>query len=255
MLFMAIGAYIHNDLVDVKSDFINKKNNVVGTRISTAQTRILYVAITLIPIPIVHWLSNFMGSQLYALFYYVGIALIYLYNGHLQRIAFLGNLVVSLLCSFAVGLIYIAEYEQFMTIKLQSADIYSKLNFIVLGYVAFAFVTTLIREIVKDSEDIKGDQQEGLSTLPIVAGMRWTRRVILLMEILLFIFISWWIWKVPLIPIVKLLGSIFMLVPIVYNLVITYRAVEKKDYSFISQILKIEMIMGLLFLIIVVFFK
>jgi 4-hydroxybenzoate polyprenyltransferase len=50
---------------------------------------------------------------------------------------------------------------------------------ILLDYAIFAFVINLIREIVKDLEDINGDTSQGMKTLAIVLGILKTTKLVL----------------------------------------------------------------------------
>jgi 4-hydroxybenzoate polyprenyltransferase len=49
---------------------------------------------------------------------------------------------------------------------------------ILLDYAIFAFVINLIREIVKDLEDINGDTSQGMKTLLIVLGILKTTKLV-----------------------------------------------------------------------------
>jgi 4-hydroxybenzoate polyprenyltransferase len=51
---------------------------------------------------------------------------------------------------------------------------------ILLDYAIFAFVINLIREIVKDLEDINGDTSQGMKTLAIVLGILKTTKLVFL---------------------------------------------------------------------------
>jgi 4-hydroxybenzoate polyprenyltransferase len=50
--------------------------------------------------------------------------------------------------------------------------------FLLLDYAIFAFVINLIREIVKDLEDINGDTSQGMKTLAIVLGILKTTKLV-----------------------------------------------------------------------------
>jgi 4-hydroxybenzoate polyprenyltransferase len=52
------------------------------------------------------------------------------------------------------------------------------------GFAFFAFLTTLLREIIKDIEDFEGDAAYGRKTLPIVLGIRASKAVVVVLVLL-----------------------------------------------------------------------
>ena len=161
-VLIAAAGYIINDYYDVKIDFVNKPERVVVDKL--LKRRVVMAA---------HSILNFAGigigflvSFKIALINFLSALLLWLYSNHLKRLPFVGNVAVALLTGAA--LLVIAIY-------------YQKNMFLVLVYAIFAFSITLIREIIKDIEDVKGDTVFGCRTLPVIWGIRKTKMIIYLL--------------------------------------------------------------------------
>jgi 4-hydroxybenzoate polyprenyltransferase len=153
--------------------------------------------------------------------------LLWFYSAQFKRQPFIGNLIVSFLT--ALSLLVLAVYYR------QNVDL-------LLIYASFAFVITLVREIIKDMEDVRGDARFGCRTLPIVWGIRRTKAFlyVLIASFIATLFIVAGDLKNPNLNVIFFV----MLVPItglVYRLV---RADTKRDFAFLSQLCKAIMLMG-----------
>jgi 4-hydroxybenzoate polyprenyltransferase len=87
----------------------------------------------------------------------------------------LGNVIIALLLSFSV--VIIGVFDLYPAINGEST-LMASLFSILLDYAIFAFVINLIREIVKDLEDINGDTSQGMKTLAIVLGILKTTKLV-----------------------------------------------------------------------------
>jgi 4-hydroxybenzoate polyprenyltransferase len=114
---------------------------------------------------------------------------------------------------------------------------------LVLIYTLFIFAISLIREIIKDMEDVRGDASHGCKTLPIIWGLRRTK-IVLYLLIGLFVFLLLWaaflFQNQP-------LSWVFMgfLIPIFW---LTYRIIfadTKREFGKLSTLCKIIMLLGM----------
>jgi 4-hydroxybenzoate polyprenyltransferase len=87
----------------------------------------------------------------------------------------LGNVIIALLLSFSVVIVF----DLYPAINAENQLLMASLFSILLDYAIFAFVINLIREIVKDLEDINGDTSQGMKTLAIVLGILKTTKLVL----------------------------------------------------------------------------
>jgi 4-hydroxybenzoate polyprenyltransferase len=222
---IAAAGYIINDYYDIKIDLINKPNRVVIGKNITRRYALFF-----------HTILSFMGVALgFVLSWKLGLInflsafLLWVYSNNLKRQPFIGNFVVAWLTSISIVLVNI---------------LYDVSNSLVIIYALFAFFMTLIREIVKDMEDLKGDNTFGCRTLPIVWGIRKTK---VLLYILLgslassVLFLNAWYSQLPLSYFL-----IFLFIPLGMLLLRLVRADTRKDFYWLSQACKIIMLLGVI---------
>lgn len=245
-VLIAAGGYIINDYADVEIDRINKPERmVIGKFISPKKAINLYSVFTVLGISIALYLA--FEVQLYELVYIHVIVsgLLYFYAFNYKRQLLFGNIIVALLSATTVMLPSI--YEAIAEVKQLSVSyIYFDIVFI---YAGFAFVTTLIREIIKDAEDIEGDQLAECKTLPIVIGATATKIVLLTLLMATFSSIAYFqyqLYTLNLDRLSQIYIILFIQLPILFLIYKLSRAKEKKDYSFASLLIKIIMLFGML---------
>ena len=165
--FIAISNII-NDLFDQKTDKINGRQKIL-------KSKILYVYFLLIFLLFIGIFSVFklnFYSQIITLIFV--LPLIFLYTPIFKGIPILGNVIVSIL---------VANVFIFTEIS-----IYQKIKFSLLPFF-FAFITTLIREIIKDLEDVKGDKENHITTFPVLYGEYKARVICLFLMLFLNIIV------------------------------------------------------------------
>src|SRR5688572_15521391 len=137
-IIIAAAGYIINDYYDVKIDYINKPERVViGRNIPRRYAILFHVLLSGAGI----LLAFFLSWRIVAV-NVVSVFLLWLYSNNLKRLPFIGNLTVAFLTGLSVWMLEIY---------------YRTGNSLVLIYASFAFFMTLVREIIKDMEDLKGD--------------------------------------------------------------------------------------------------
>ena len=130
-------------------------------------------------------------------------------------------------------------------VELRAQSEIMKLGFL---YSGFAFVITLVREAVKDMEDIEGDRRYGCETMPVVWGMRATKiyvavwltvlvGVLIALQVYIIRFQWWW----PVIYTVTLIIS-----PLVYCFYELFRASTREEFHILSRLNKGVMLTGIL---------
>lgn len=171
-VFIAAAGYIINDYYDIKIDLLNKPGRVVVGNILGRRTAL-----------ILHWLLSAMGVILGTVVnVFLGIVnllaafLLWFYSNHLKRVPFIGNFTVAFLTSLSLIVVLI---------------LYPEHHLLVLTYGIFAFFINLIREIIKDMEDLKGDQEFGARTLPVLWGIRKAKYFIYILILIFVILLAW----------------------------------------------------------------
>jgi 4-hydroxybenzoate polyprenyltransferase len=158
-LSSAAGGYVINDYYDVKIDVLNKPGSVVvGKYISRRWAMIFHLLLILTSL----LLSYPLGLRIMATVGFCS-AWLWLYSNSLKRLPFIGNFSVAVLVA--------------VSLYLPSA-LFPPAKDSLLIFCLFAFFISLVREIVKDMEDMKGDTRHGCKTLPIIWGIRRTKAFI-----------------------------------------------------------------------------
>lgn len=223
-VIIAAGGYIINDYYDVKIDLINKPERVViGKEVNRRFALLFHSLLSMSGVALGFLLNWRIGA-----INFLSAFLLWWYSNDLKRQPFVGNFVVALLTGLSVLLINV---------------LYKENHPFVIIYSIFAFAITLVREIVKDMEDLKGDNSFGCRTLPIVLGIRKTKMILYL---LLVVFIT----TVTMIGYFYLSLALYYLlfILVVPSLLLTItlaRADTKKDFYLLSQMCKVIMLLGI----------
>jgi len=224
-VLIAAAGYIINDYYDVKIDYINKPDRVIiGKDITRRYAIMFHVLLSMSGI----LMGLYLSLQLAAI-NILSVFLLWLYSNNLKRLPFIGNLTVALLTGLSIFVVDV---------------LYRTQNSLIVIYAVFAFFMTLVREIIKDIEDLKGDDTFGCRTLPIVWGIRKTKIVIYIILALfsLAVFIlNIWYKALPLWYYV-----LFLFAPLMWFFYRLYRADMKRDFSWLSTVCKVIMLLGIL---------
>jgi len=251
ILCITAGGYIVNDIYDVEADKINKPDKVfIGNTISAKNAWFGYSIITIIGLVLGIYVSIRNGNNTYSFIFVLTSIGLYLYSKQLKKLPLLGNLTVALFISLSIFLIILFEDSgEKAQISKGIHSVFEQINsFIaVLIYSIFSFLTTLIREIVKDIEDIKGDYALKMKTLPIVIGINRTNRVAVFVTAILFAFLIF-IAKEELTkhPYILVYTILFMTLPLAGFLYKLWNAKTTKHYQQLSKLLKLIMLFGIL---------
>ena len=256
-IFIAAAGYIINDYFDINIDRINKPDKMVVEKIINRRWAIL-----------LHWLITTVGLiiSLYVGFktsFIVFIAnvvctlLLWFYSTTFKKKLLSGNIIISLLTAWTVLVLYFATNIVYHSSKGLSPDIYAAMNrifkFAVL-YGGFAFIISLVREVVKDIEDMEGDAKYNCKTMPIVWGIPTSKvfagvwLVVLIGTLSIIQFYAFQLgWLL-----ISFYSFVIVVFPLMWILRKLYVAHNSKQYHQLSQIIKLVMLFGILSLF---FFK
>ena len=193
-VLIAAGGYVINNIFDQHTDTINKPNTVViGKSISETQGYNIYIALTATGVSIGFYLSNVIAKPGFATIFILIAATLYLYATSLKQMMLIGNIMVALLLSFSVVIIGI--FDLFPTIHEGNQQQMANLFSILLDYTIFAFMINLLREIVKDIEDVDGDYNMGMNTLPIAIGKSRATKIVFVLSFIPLLLILHYIYN------------------------------------------------------------
>ncbi|MEJ2505530.1 MAG: geranylgeranylglycerol-phosphate geranylgeranyltransferase [Ignavibacteriaceae bacterium] len=225
-ILTAAAGNIINDIIDKNADKINHPERIIPSgKLSVKQAGIEYFCLVIVACVI----SSFI-NQLSFLIVFLTSVLLFLYTNILKRIPLLGNITIAYLTgmAFIYGGVSVGHPRAALIPAL------------------FAFMINLIRELVKDIQDIDGDKNVGIKTFPIKFGIDSTKYLITFFVILLilttFIPYAFEIYKI----------GFFILVMVVVNPILIYflKLLYKNDFTVnlnkLSNMLKLDMVFGLL---------
>ncbi|MDQ6472952.1 geranylgeranylglycerol-phosphate geranylgeranyltransferase [Flavobacterium sp. LHD-80] len=252
-VLLAAAGYVVNDIFDVATDSINKPNNVIiGKRISEAQAYNIYIGLNITGVAIGFYLSNVIMRPSFATIFILIASLLYFYSTSLKQIMILGNFIVALL--LALSVIIIGVFDLFPAIDAENKAQMASLFSILIDYALFAFMINFIREIVKDIEDVNGDYNQGMNTLPIAIGISRAAKIALGFAIIPFIlsllYINTYFMDNKL-YIATLYGFAFVLAPLLYFIVKIFSAKSQKEFHHLSTVLKLILLFGVLSILVI----
>jgi geranylgeranylglycerol-phosphate geranylgeranyltransferase len=222
---MASGNII-NDIYDINIDRVNKPSRPLPSgKISVKKAYILYFLFVAASV----FISSLLNEKAIAIVL-VSILLLFFYSKYLKRIPLVGNITVA----FLTGLVFIFGG---VVVKNPAAAIVPAV---------FAFLINLIREIVKDMEDVEGDTKAGVITSPVKFGFQKSKYVILFISLMLILctfypFITQ-LYKIEYFVVVMVFANSIL----VYCLKILIEDHSAKNMKKISNLLKLSMVFGLI---------
>ena len=250
---IAAAGYIINNIFDQDTDGENKPNNVIiGKQISESNAYNYYVALNIIGVGIGFYLSNVIQRPSFAAVFILIAATLYFYATSMKQSLLIGNIIIALLLSTSVLLIGVfnllpATYEE-------NRPVMAILFRILIDYAIFAFIINFIREIVKDLEDVNGDYNQGMSTLPIILGVARTSKIVFALSFIPIIAILYYINAYLFangLLMSTIYGLIFILSPLLYFTVKIWSAEKPKDFNHLSVVLKWIMFFGILSILVI----
>ena len=248
LICITAAGYIINDIFDLKSDLINKPEKVfVGTYFSEEKSQRLYKWINFIGIITGIGLALNLNKPSFSLIFIGTSILLYYYSKKLKPKPLIGNLLVSFLISLCILILLILD------INPANKSIDQNIVISIFYMLAtFAFFINLIREIVKDLEDIKGDYKLNMNTLPILLGRGRTKMILLFLALFPIGLLVYIIVKFSaLYNILTFYLLFFSLLPMLFIVLKIKSAKSIKNYKTISNYLKIIMLLGITSLLVI----
>ena len=255
-MLSTISGNIINDIYDIEIDQVNKPNKVfINQLISKKNAWRLYFSLNTIAMFLVFWIYfhvDWFLIWMYPLVFFLAWTVLWLYSYRYKKSVLIGNLIVSVFIAFVPWSVFYPELVNMLngTIPYESFFVFT--SFI---YIFFAFISNTLREIIKDIEDKDGDAQFGGKTLPIVYGVRNAKRIgqgfgTLLLGIMCF---SIYLLLIEKLNFSAIYGVLVVIFPTIYLLINLEKASEKKRFHQLSQIAKLIMLAGLIFLVVLYF--
>jgi 4-hydroxybenzoate polyprenyltransferase len=248
-VFIAAAGYIINDYFDLNIDQVNKPERNVFVRTVNRRWAIIW-----------HFIFSLLGigATLAAVGFHkwylvianiIVVFLLWFYSTSFKRQVLLGNIVISLLTAWTVLVVFFAFTNPQHAFIADPASV--KFFRVAFLYGGFAFIISLVREAIKDMEDIEGDERYGCKTLPIVFGIRATKiytltwlvvltAALLILQLYILQF-GWWI--------AVIYSILFVVLPLLYSISKLIKSTQYYDFTYLSKLTKFIMFTGILSMI------
>ena len=260
-VLIAAAGYIINDYFDLNIDRINKPQKMVVEKIIKRRwTIVWHWFLSLSGILIGGYLSYKQGNFYIVISNMVCVILLWFYSTTFKKKLLIGNAVISFLTAWVI-LVFLYMTPDYPVpgspgwhTVIKPFNYPGRLFKLTVLYAGFAFIISLIREVIKDMEDIEGDMKYNCKTMPIVWGVPASKVfvavwiVVLVGALLVLQFyalhLGWW-WSVA-----YCIAAI--ITPLLWILRQLYKAQVPKDYHRLSSAVKLVMLAGILSML---FFK
>ena len=162
--------YIINSFYDSQKDLINKPNKTMLDRLVSQKTKLqVYFGLNFFV-----FLIATLVSWRAVLFFSVYIFLIWFYSHKIKKYPIVGNITAALLA--VLPFFAILLYYQKIDAILQNLN--NEKYYVIFAHASFLFLLILIREMIKDLENIKGDLVQNYRTIPVILGENFSKKII-----------------------------------------------------------------------------
>jgi 4-hydroxybenzoate polyprenyltransferase len=250
-VFIAAAGYAINDYFDINIDRINKPNKIIlGRKINRRKALIWHLVLSIAGIilttvavnPVSRWYIVFANTA--------SVVLLWFYSARFKKDAIIGNVIVAVLTAWTIMIIFLSKYSFVDAFTDATPEQMQFFKFAVL-YSGFALIISLIREAIKDIEDMSGDAKFGCKTMPILWGINATKAyaavwitilIAMLTVILIYVLqFKWWLAVAYCVA--------FIILPLLHLFKKLLNASVKKDYKKLSGLTKWVMLSGILSMI------
>jgi 4-hydroxybenzoate polyprenyltransferase len=253
-VLITAGGYVINDYFDIKTDLINRGKVIVGTTVPRRQAMMWHNILNLVGVAAGFYVSARTGYIWMGFLFLVVSGLLYFYSASYKRQFLIGNIIVAILTGMVPLLVILFEAPRLYQFYAVNAVRIPDLNILfywVGGFALFAFITTLCRELIKDIEDFEGDVAYGRNTVPVVIGIV-TSKIVSICLIIITLVLLYSIWYLHLHDFITLIYmSVAIALPLLFVIYQVIVSKSRKQLHSASRVMKIVMISGILYSIIV----
>lgn len=246
-LLITASGYLINDLQDVTTDDINRPGANPVERLGRPTVMWFYGVCILSAFMISQLLAYRLGERHLLWIFPLAVGMLSIYSIGMKRVPVLGNVMVAAYCAGVPGVLLLAERGGVRQLISSNPELGMNALRISILFMIFAFVATLLRELVKDLEDIRGDREVGRRTIPVMWGISLSHKIgillglVVIVAILYPIFLGWPAFLAP--PMLACIG--LLIAGLAYILFQLARAKDSPDYHRLSTQLKFFLLAGL----------
>lgn len=252
VLITAAG-YIINDYFDVRIDKVNKPERLLidkGVKRRVAMGA--HLVINILAILIGLFVSYSIGVTKLAFIHFICASGLWFYSTTFKKQFLTGNIIIAIFTALVPFIVVVYEllpcYKAYLpldeTLSFKGIWLYAS------GISIFAFLISMVREIIKDMERYEGDNEYGYNTMPIVIGKKSSKFIAVLLIMATIVFLSYY-------QILQLYNGdmltfyyflIGLQIPSLYLIYKIVKSDTKKEFQLAGNITKIIMLMGICYL-------
>lgn len=250
-VLIAAAGYIINDYFDLNIDQVNKPGKIIVDHIISRRWALFFHMIFSMTGVVISFYSGWKyGTMSISFINMICVMLLWVYSTTLKKKILSGNIIISALTAWVILVLYAATIDQSsFQVVLVDRNAFQKLTRIAILYAAFAFIVSLVREVVKDMEDMDGDARYGCRTMPIAWGIPVSKvfiavwmivliTALLIVQFYVLIQFGWWLSA----------GYCLLMIIIPLLMVITKlrNSSSSEHFHYLSQLVKFVMLTGVL---------
>ena len=246
---IAAAGYIINDYFDMNIDMVNKPSKIIVDRfIGRRWAIVLHMILSFIGLVLSLYIGYKLSNFYIPFFNLIAILTLWFYSTTFKKKFLIGNILISLLTAWVILVLTLAEFK----FNIAESDVaWRRLIKVSFIYAGFAFIISLIREVIKDMEDLPGDSKYGCTTMPIIWGIQVSKVFVAVWIIVLTVAVAliqfyviqfgWWF--------SALYSIVLIIIPLIWVFQKLYKAKTSAEFHTLSSVVKLIMFTGILSMI------
>jgi len=254
-VMLTAAGYVINDYFDTRTDMINRPHRVVvGKEIPRRKALVIHIVLNVLGVGAGIVLSWAIGLSFLGIVFILAAGLLWFYSTTYKRQFLIGNLLVAFLTALVPFMVPLFEIplvnKQYASVMILYHATWRPIMVWSAGISLFAFLLTLIREIIKDMEDYEGDWSFGRNSMPVVAGLDTTRYIVLGIIVITILLVLWVIFFYLGDTFTIAYGLAAIVAPLIGLIIKMIKARSSGDYHKASTLTKWIMLTGLAYILV-----
>ncbi|TDO78228.1 4-hydroxybenzoate polyprenyltransferase [Flavobacterium chryseum] len=234
--------YIINNFYDSQKDLINRPNKSMLDRLVSQRTKLsVYFSLNFLAV-----LMALIVSWRAFLFFSAYIFLIWFYSHKIKKYAIIGNLTSALLAVVPFFAILLYFYNKILFEELENHMSHFA---VISAHAMFLFLLLLIREMIKDLENLKGDLANDYKTIPILYSETVSKQII---TVLIFMTV------IPVYVLINIYDVGYMdvyfyacFIALLFFLLYLWKSNSKEQYLLLHNVLKFLIVSGVFCIVLI----
>lgn len=245
--FLAAAGYIINDYFDLKTDYINRPEQVlIGKNISRRVAMAMHLGLTFIGIVLMAFVAYKIQLTFLVIIGLMVSGLLWYYSTTYKHQFVVGNFVIALLAFLVVMMVPLFEPEFFKLLYSDNKEVGQVIGMVIGFYAIVVFLMAFVHTLVKDMEDMEGDSKVASNTIPLVVGIHSSRWIVMCILLLIMIIVGY-VQSIQLASETNI-HFFYLLITIQLPLLLagyfTYMGEQAEDFKIVKMLLNVVMYTG-----------